>query len=55
MPEDALDAGSYSRATRWLRKTILETGNLVGDAAMGCYGDCVEMPFDSADYAGTLG
>lgn len=37
-----------------MNQAVLETGSRVGDAAMGYYGEYVEVPFDPRDYAGMI-
>ena len=37
-----------------MNRAVLETGNMVGDLAMGCFGDFVEVPFDPENWDGTI-
>lgn len=37
-----------------MNQAVLETGNKVGDVAMGYYGDFVEVPFDPSDWSGMI-
>ena len=37
-----------------MNQAVLDTGSMVGDVAMGYYGDFVEVPFDPADWDGMI-
>jgi len=37
-----------------MNQAVLDTGSMVGDIAMGYYGEFVEVPFRSDDYAGMI-
>ena len=37
-----------------LNQAVLETGSMVGDVAMGYYGDFVEVPYDPSDWSGAI-
>ena len=38
-----------------INQAVLDTGSMVGDVAMGHYGDFVEIPFNRDDYEGMVG
>lgn len=38
-----------------MNQAVLDTGSMVGDVAMGYYGDFVEIPFSRDDYEGMVG
>lgn len=37
-----------------LNQAVLETGSMVGDVAMGYFGDFVEVPYDPSDWSGAI-
>ena len=37
-----------------MNQAVLDTGSMVGDVAMGYYGDFVEVPFDPSDWDGMM-
>ena len=37
-----------------LNQAVLETGSMVGDVAMGYFGDYVEVPYDPSDWSGAI-